>query len=682
MKATIFMSAAAGLLLSGTMVSCSDFLDKEPLSSITPGDYYTDADQIEAVANQFYQDILPEHTRSSWGYGTYNIDDGTDNQAGLTANNKYAKGLWKVPQSDGNYNFNNIRNVNYQLNAVQTNYLGRRINGADATVRQYIGELFFFRAYAYFDMLQKYGDLPVMTIAYTDKDEEVMNKEHERKPCNEVARFILAQLDSAQVYLQDGFDPRRTRISPDVAHVFASRVALYEGSWLTNFKGTPFVPGGQGWPGASKAYNKDFKYESGSIDNEAKLFFKKAMDEADVVAKKFAGSLSVNTGVVPQSEADVNPYFYLFGNIDMTPYPEVLLWKQYSRSLGIVNNVEVSIQFGNIAGGATRGMVEGFLMADGKPAYASSYTYDDTSLDYLWKNKDPRLQLFLKRPGQKNVFKNMDADYATFAVEVEPYPAIYNRDIQKAYSTGFALRKGGTFDKALCVNGEGYTASITFRVTEALLNYIEAQYMHDGGLNATSTTYWKEVRKAAGFATAAQDPAVTINATDMAKETAGLNEGTAYDWGAFTAGKVIDKTLYCIRRERRSELMAEGLRWMDLQRWRSLDQLKAHPYHIEGIHIWNTPMYDWYTDTATGKNILEVGANVSDKSRSEYMRPYEINTSNNSFYDGFTWAMAQYLYPLPIVEFLLTAPDHTSVDQSPLYQNPYWTMTPDTPAEE
>jgi len=41
------------------------------------------------------------------------------------------------------------------------------------------------------------------------------------------------------------------------------------------------------------------------------------------------------------------------------------------------------------------------------------------------------------------------------------------------------------------------------------------------------------------------------------------------DWGAYSAGQVIDATRYNIRRERRCELMAEGLRSMDLHRWRA-----------------------------------------------------------------------------------------------------------------
>ena len=65
-------------------------------------------------------------------------------------------------------------------------------------------------------------------------------------PRNEVARFILEDLDTAIDYMSDNFESRHTRISKDVAILMKSRVALFEGSWLTNFKGTPFVPNGEG----------------------------------------------------------------------------------------------------------------------------------------------------------------------------------------------------------------------------------------------------------------------------------------------------------------------------------------------------------------------------------------------------------------------------------------------------
>ena len=95
--------------------------------------------------------------------------------------------------------------------------------------------------------------------------------------------------------------------------------------------------------------------------------------------------------------------------------------------------------------------------------------------------------------------------------------------------------------------------------------------------------YWKIIREKAGFSGDAIDPNTTIAATEMEKEK--------LDWGAYSAGKLLDDPiLYNIRRERRDELMGEALRWMDLQRWRSLDQMMTEHYHVEGIKLWNSDM--------------------------------------------------------------------------------------------
>lgn len=650
--------------------SCNDFLEQEPPSNLTPEGFYTTEAQAQAVANQFYQDVMPHH--QNWIYGWYTSDNNTDNQMDFSPDNKFGTGLWKTSNTNDNWNWNNVRNINYQLNKLVGNYKTGKLAGQDVNIRQYIGEIYFMRAYAYFELLRRFGDLPILTEALPD-NEAILVAANKRYPRNEVARFIVNNIDTAITYLKENFESKHVRVSTDAANLFKSRVALYEASWLTNFKGTPFVPQGNGWPGATKDYNKDYQYPSGSIDNEAKYFFEIAAAAAEKVAEKYKGLLVTNTGKIPQSLSDPeNPYFNIWGTTDMSDTPEVLLWRQYSRSLGVSNNVEVSVQSGNNGTGFTRSLIESYLMKDGKPIYASDYTYEDTSLAKVATNRDPRLAIFLKVPGQTNCFKNM-ASSEDHYVEFEPVPRITDKVRSTGYVTGYSIRKGGTFDKALTANGGSENALQIFRATEALLNYMEAQYMLTKNINSGKIMeYWKTVREKAGFTGSAIDPNTTINATDMSKETR--------DWGAYTAGTLLtDKVLYNIRRERRCELLAEGLRWMDLQRWRSLDQLMTTPTHIEGIHLWNTVMEKWYD------NLISDGtskANVSSKSLSEYYRPHEVVMTNNNFKNGLTWHMAHYLEPLPLRQFLLTASDHATIETSPVYQNPYWPIKTDQAAEK
>ena len=104
------------------------------------------------------------------------------------------------------------------------------------------------------------------------------------------------------------------------------------------------------------------------------------------------------------------------------------------------------------------------------------------------------------------------------------------------------------------------------------------------------------------------DYTVTIEATSMQEEA-------KYDWGAYSGGRLVDATLYNIRRERRVELMLEGFRWDDLYRWRALDQLETTPYHLEGFKNMDSDMTDWYNDL----DYTSSEANVTSPSESDYI---------------------------------------------------------------
>ncbi len=658
--------------------SCSDWLEQEPLSQITPDGFVDDADKVRASIDAIYTDIMPTH--SGWTAGIYGFDNNTDNQMSNIPDNKFGTGLWLVSSTNDAWSWRNLRNVNYWLEKALSGYSTKTIKGDEVALKQYIGELYFLRAYVYFDLRQKFGDLPIFTSTLPD-DEGALVAVADRRPCNEVSRFVINTLDTAMTYLKkDGFSARHTRISYDAAMLLKSRVALYEASWLRYFDGTPFVPNGEGWPGATKEYNKNYKYPTGSAAKESEYFYGVAADASEYVAEKYKGMLVTNTGTIPQSTTDPdNPYFSLWGTTDMSGTPEILLWREYNHSLGVVNMVESSVQEGNYAIGVTRGFVETYLMKDGRPRYASSYVYNDQTTTDAVKDRDPRLTIFIKVPGQKNLFKNMNSS-GGFAID-EPKPEIIKGG-DNFYSTGYTLRKGGTFDKAIGLGSGCTNAAALFRATEALLNYMEAKYELTHNINdGHILEYWRTVREKAGFKGEAIDPSTTIQVTDMAKEDG--------DWGAYSCGeKLTDVVLYNIRRERRSELIAEGLRWMDLQRWRSLDQLMETSVHIEGMHLWNTPMQNWYNDE-NGKTKLAFDGdgsgrtpNVSSPKLSEYMRPHEVNMTNNSFVGGLTWHMAHYLQPLPIKQLILTASDHASPELSPLYQNPYWGTVAGEPAKK
>ena len=199
---------------------------------------------------------------------------------------------------------------------------------------------------------------------------------------------------------------------------------------------------------------------------------------------------------------------------------------------------------------------------------------------------------------------------------------------------------------------------------------MEASYELTGRLDETAREYWKIIRQRAHVS---DDIDGTIAATDMSQEANN-------DWAAYTAGKLIDPVLYNIRRERRCEFIAEGLRYMDLCRWRAMDQLMIKPYIPEGIHFWNTPMQQ---EVDASKIVCDgsTQSNLSSSESSEYIRPFQKNSSQRC-YNGFIWHMAHYLEPIAVKHFLITSSDGVSVEDSPIYQNPYWPTVPNMPAEK
>lgn len=665
MKHTSILKHLAAAALLSVLASCNDFLDQEPQSAISPEKYLKEESQLGTYANKLYTDILPGH---AYGYGLFGEDNDTDNQAGFGYNNRYIPGQWKTAQSSGgSYDFDKIYSCNYFFERVLPEYEAGRIGGNEDNIRQYIGEVYFMRAYEYFKRLRSYGDFPIVRTTLPDRMEPLVEAS-KRAPRNEVARFILSDLDEAGRMMNAGKGTEKTRLNRECALLMKSRVALFEGTWLKYFKNTPFVPNGPEWPGKDKEYNAGYQFPTGDIDKEIAYFLTEAMN----AAKELADGVQLvdNSGTIQQSAGDpANPYMDMFAAEDMSDYSEVLLWRPYSKALGLTHNVVVAAQHGNYGIGVTRGMVDGFLMANGLPVYAagSGYQGDETIADAR-RGRDSRLTLFLKEPGQKNIlYESAEGD---MAVPTEPYPVILNSNAEKGYSTGYALRKGNNYDQKYLGNGTNYTGALIFRGTEALLNYIEACYEKTGSLDNTAQNYWIQIRRRARVDT---DFNKTIAATDVSKEAGN-------DWGAYSSGKLVDATLYNIRRERRCELMAEGLRYMDLIRWRAMDQMIDTPYHIEGFKLWGT-MQNWYKNE-DGTSQLVYGmnnskSNVSDPALSVYLRPYE-KFDNNLAKDGYRWAMAHYLEPYRIQDLDITSAGG-SIAHSPIYQNPYWPTKPNMP---
>lgn len=652
------------LLTGGSFIlaSCNDFLDREPLDSVTPDNFFFTENDLAAYAVKHYNFT----THEGFNAGIWRNDNATDNQAATDYDKKWIPGQWKVPEAYDNpasndpWYFAAIREANYFLETVVPRFKKGEIEGSETNIKHYIGEMYFLRAKNYLSKLETFGDFPIIKNTLPDESASLIQAS-KREPRHKVARFILEDLDLAIGLLTNNISGGKNRITQNAALLLKSRAALYEASWLTYHRGTALVPGGSGWPGKAEDI-ADF-----NIDTEIAFFLK----EAKAAAKEVIG----NAALVQNTAKDCmdetvktdedkykmsNPYFAQFSANSLEGYSEILLWRAYNLlDYKIVHSAPFYIRVGGNTG-FTRQCVESFLCRDGKPIYTTDQYKGDESLSDVRKNRDLRLQLFLMTSGE-TLSPNVMNGTPDLLPEVPQLLDI----TEKRCVTGYQVRKG--------LSGNWYRDGNTavegcpvYRVAEAYLNYIEADCIEHNGtsIGSEAAGYWGDLRERAGLP---RDYAITVNNTDLSKEL---------DWGVYSAGKQVSPLLYNIRRERRCELVAEGMRMSDLKRWRALDQVKQ--FVIQGVNMWESDLKDKYTQD--GKNLLiQEGtegqtSNVSSYVNSgKYLCPYRAVKTNNLMYDaGYTWCEAHYLNPIAITHFRITASNPNDLSTSVIYQNPGW----------
>ena len=646
-----------GAFMLGGLTSCNDFLDREPLDKVIPEKYFSAEADLSAYAINNYRFKTVE---SGYGIQIFGHDNDTDNQAGEGNPSFWLPGQKQVSADNSGYKWDDIRSCNYFFDQVLPKYEAGTISGNQDNVKHYIGEMYVNRAYAYFVKMQKYGDLPIITTALPDIEEELM-KASERQPRNKVARFIIDDLKKAENLLLGVAPGGKNRISKNVAYLLHARVALYEATWEKYHKGTAFVPGGKGWPGKdSQGYN---------AEAEINYFLDEAIAASKVVGDQMVNNLAENTDTREGMDASMNslnPYYTMFCDQDMEKYTEMLMWKRFDESQGVVGNLQMELERNGGGSGWTRGMVNSFLMRNGLPIYDSNSGYDPEwekeGVNATLQDRDSRISIFTKMPGDVNFYKT-DGQPALCEISF-----IFGDGGSKA-TTGFIVKKGKHYDAHMAQDhGAATSGGIVFRGTEAMLIYMEASYEKNHVIDGTASNYWKALRKRAKVDT---DYQKTIAATVMTEEAKG-------DWGAYSHGQLIDPTLYNIRRERRNELCGEAFRWDDLKRWRSLDQMKNTPYRIEGMLYWGSKYEEELKDLCD----LEKG-NMSSPDLSNYILPYEKNTNGEiAKQKGFKFTPAHYLEPISVDVFRQTAVDKSDFTTAVVYQNPGWSYQASTGASE
>ena len=493
--------------------SCSDFLDREPITKPEAGNFLTGAIQVENYINGLYM-TLPSF--SKFGLGVRSEEKNSDNiiaekyDARLHGQNNQFSGA-----SDLQTGYQNLRKVNYFFH----NYKVPEAQ-ENEDVLSLKGEAYFLRAYWHFDLLKKFGSIPVMD-AFWDENATIAGLQIPAKTRNEVARFILSDLVEAKNLLHSRGKYSGIRINKEAAMVLAMNVALYEGTW-------------------EKYHSSD---DFASSTNESNYFLGEVINWGNEL---FGCGIDLyKTG---QNPGDA--FAALFNSKDLSGMGEVLLWRKYSSDEGVFHDVNGNLKAGVVdsegAAGITQSLVDNYLNADGTFIDPTNEKFKD--FKETFEGRDPRLIQTVMNEGAKFA----SAITAT-PMHLEEYtdekkntisPPKLAGDGNTRSLTGYHIRLG--IDTTF-VSGNGETALPIIRYAEGLLAYAEAAAELEMWSDDIANKTLKALRERAGVKYLA--PAKDANFTDF--------------------GYTLTPVLQEIRRERRSELALQGFRLDDLMRWKA-----------------------------------------------------------------------------------------------------------------
>ena len=518
-KIYILLVAGAGLLMS----ACSDFLDREPLTTPNSETFLTNANAVNNYINGLYI-ALPS-------FGTYDMGvRGEEKNSDNIVAEVYDKRLNGELQETGGgtsewqKGYQNLRNVNYFFEYY-------KVPEAEETkdVLSMKGEAYFFRAYWHFYLLTKFGSIPVMD-RFWDGNATIAGLQVPPRDRSAVAQFILDDLKAAKDLLYPRSQYKGLRVCKEAAIIMAMRVALYEGTWEKYHKGTDFA--------AAQDKSADFWGQVMTLGDEL-----------------FGMGLSLNTKATDKGVVNVeDAYAHIFNSKDLSDMTEVVFWKKYSITDGVTHNLNANLGGGYVdnsgSAGLSQSLVDNYLNADGSFIDPADGIYKDFNLTF--KNRDARLLATVMHSDCK--FKSTSPESKSKAMLVEEYSEENKKVVRPPYltesgparnATGYHIRM--SIDTTY-VNGQRETALPIIRYAEALLAYAEAAEELGKCTTDVLEKTLKPLRERAGVtytAPAEVDP----NFTDF--------------------GYAISANLQEIRRERRAELALQGFRLDDLMRWRA-----------------------------------------------------------------------------------------------------------------
>ena len=171
------------------LISCNGLFDKTNLESISSDVVWEDAALIEAYVNNLYA------TYPTWSRTENDISDESRNGYKTFDAWRFIRGEWGLEYNPMNYwAYKYVRKCNEILFNIESSPI-------EVSLKNRIsGEVKFLRAITYFEMLKRYGGVPLVTVPQSMDSEDLYPK---RATIDELFDFITKEFAEAATLLED-----------------------------------------------------------------------------------------------------------------------------------------------------------------------------------------------------------------------------------------------------------------------------------------------------------------------------------------------------------------------------------------------------------------------------------------------------------------------------------------------
>ncbi len=574
-------------LLSLGLVSCEDYLDKEADSTVSEQEAFKNFTNFQGFVEQIYN-CIPDKEKNnytaSWNWGddeifnpegdshmTHQVDLGnfrawsTNNQCWLYRSGSDPTATYH-PNSDGNAKFKHslwphawycIRKANLGLANLD------KLTEATQEEKNLIaGQLYFFRAWWHFEMMQYFGGLPYIDAVLSSQGTLTLP----RLTFQECADKAGADFRKAADLLPIDWDnttvgkntvgKNQLRINKIMALGYLGKAYLWAGS--------PLMKNGAQL-GGTQTYNYDEAYCSKAADALGELLNLVESGQTQYALAEFDYVDIYNHKKATSATTCFTDIFYTTGQNWLMPGSTEAIFRGPSEDFNGSNwnmtktwgpKISSLVEHDNIIHQPTANYVNYYGMANGLPLDDPNSGFDK---EHPFKDRDPRFYHDIVFDGFKYVNAAMGA-----TDEYLRYCSLYTGGVMRATAnasrTGYFIQKlvphtANKYDGAYNWSGNLHTYLPYMRLADIYLMYAEA-CAAVGGAAGKATNFGKTAEGA-------------IN-------TLRNRVGAGHVSASYTGDnrKFIDE----VRRERAVELSFEGFRFNDLQRWLLLTE---YPYNVK-----------------------------------------------------------------------------------------------------